>query len=947
MTEPVRRRIQRFEIVEHLGTGGMGAVYRAYDPQLERDVALKLLVDAKVSSELSPDDTIDLRGDLRGDSPNRDDLLREARMMAKLSHSNVLPVYEVGLSDGAVFVVMEHIDGQDLQAWLAEPRSTPEILEVFAKAGAGLAAAHGRGIVHRDFKPANVLLGRDGRVCVADFGLSKLAARPTGMIQIDDGRGTPRYMAPELWRGMSATTRSDVYAFCSALDHALGGELSEPHETRERRWRERGLPPELRAAIVGGLDEEPAARPGLATVLAGLAGRPPRSSWWLAGGAATVALTGLVAVLALRGGDPEPISCELDPARFVRWDQGRRAAVAVVLARQPANQRVTPAGVLAQLDQIQRALEHEARAACIGRRDGQLTDAQATARESCLERRVLELGAVADRLVAAPRTLRRSLRLAARTPNASECTELVASTLPADAAVAALYTRWVASEELGVPEHSQEHARVLVELEQDARRRGELELAARVAHGIALELRFQDKVAAADEALQRGYRDALEVKSDALALVLLLERSKLAAERNDAAQATSLAELARALAEKPTITTLLRARVQLELGRAEHKRGQYKPAIERLRHALKLAESATPRDPMVETDLRFTLGAALHRLTLVEPAYGPVGAKTAHETLAFVEAEYGSRDPNHGVALNLAAMAMRANNDVRTAVAFRRRALDNMLANLPPENSHVTLQRADLAGDLYALGELEAARREMIEVLAQVEHNQPVRAYRAHYLGFLAVITHELGDFDEGIRLAEHARDEHMSQRGKAHPDTLAVSLHIIGLELEAGQLDQAERHITTIEEIYRERRETTPVEHAVLRFYRAYLALSRGKSVEAEAMARDSVAALDELEGTDWDRLTARIVLGDAMLAQAKWTEARAAFEAALELARKAQAKPDVLAMFEVKLALAAVGLAEPNAEQRLRAGRETLARYPNQLTTRKQADDVLARRR
>src|SRR5687767_2835418 len=120
MSTMTNRKIQRFEIVEELGQGGMGTVYRARDPQLERDVAIKVLADASVPKELSPDDTIDLRGN----TATRDDLLREARMMAKLSHPNVLPVYEAGLADGAVFVVMEHIAGQDLEAWLAERRET-------------------------------------------------------------------------------------------------------------------------------------------------------------------------------------------------------------------------------------------------------------------------------------------------------------------------------------------------------------------------------------------------------------------------------------------------------------------------------------------------------------------------------------------------------------------------------------------------------------------------------------------------------------------------------------------------------------------------------------------------------------------------------------------------------------------------------------------------------
>src|SRR5258706_2076139 len=132
-------RIQRFEVIDHLGSGGMGTVVRARDPSLERDVAIKVITNSTPPPGLSPETTLDLRG---AGSGSQDDLLREARMMARLSHPNVLPVYEVGLADGAVFLVMEHIDGTDLASWLATPRSVDDVIDVFVQAARGLAAAH-------------------------------------------------------------------------------------------------------------------------------------------------------------------------------------------------------------------------------------------------------------------------------------------------------------------------------------------------------------------------------------------------------------------------------------------------------------------------------------------------------------------------------------------------------------------------------------------------------------------------------------------------------------------------------------------------------------------------------------------------------------------------------------------------------------------------------------
>src|SRR5262245_62873616 len=129
-------RVDRYVIVRRIGSGGMGVVLLAHDPELERHVVIKLLRSELISG--SPED--------------RTRLLREAQAMAKVSHANVVPIYDVGVHDGGVFLAMEFVDGGDLAAWLREPRRQAEILAVFAAAGRGLAAAHGAGLVHRDFK---------------------------------------------------------------------------------------------------------------------------------------------------------------------------------------------------------------------------------------------------------------------------------------------------------------------------------------------------------------------------------------------------------------------------------------------------------------------------------------------------------------------------------------------------------------------------------------------------------------------------------------------------------------------------------------------------------------------------------------------------------------------------------------------------------------------------
>jgi serine/threonine protein kinase len=223
--------VGRYVIEGLVGRGAMGAVYGARDPDLDRKVAVKIL-----------------RADALSDNARRKmraRLLREAQAMACLSHPEVITVYDVGAFEDQLFVAMEYVEGETLRQWRgARHRGYAEILAVYERAGSGLAAAHDAGLVHRDFKPDNVLVGRDGRVRVTDFGLAR-AVRPE---DADDSRlpeatddsaarsvmltltrtgallGTPAYMAPEQLSGDAADARSDVFGFCVSLYEALYGE---------------------------------------------------------------------------------------------------------------------------------------------------------------------------------------------------------------------------------------------------------------------------------------------------------------------------------------------------------------------------------------------------------------------------------------------------------------------------------------------------------------------------------------------------------------------------------------------------------------------------------------------------------------------------------------------------------------------------------------------------
>ncbi|HEY8208389.1 MAG TPA: protein kinase [Myxococcaceae bacterium] len=221
-----------YVILERLGSGGMGVVYAAYDPRSDGRVALKL-----VRSQGKPEKWAVLREQLR----------HEAQAMTQFSHPNIVTLYGSGEHGDQLYLAMELVEGTTARGWIrAAPRSWEQVLDVYVQAGHGLLAAHQAGWVHRDFKPDNVLVGEDGRVCVSDFGLAKLTdiplsvrmglgcpehmrcATPTGAKPGIQVPGTLSYMAPEQLSGQRVGERTDQFSFCVALYEALYGVLPFP-----------------------------------------------------------------------------------------------------------------------------------------------------------------------------------------------------------------------------------------------------------------------------------------------------------------------------------------------------------------------------------------------------------------------------------------------------------------------------------------------------------------------------------------------------------------------------------------------------------------------------------------------------------------------------------------------------------------------------------------------
>ena len=344
--ELARTKLGRFELEEVLGKGGMGVVHAAFDPELERRVAVKVLHGKNADA--------------------RARLLREARAMAKLSHANVITVFDVGTADGEDFVAMELIEGGTLGEWIerTRPRSR-EVIAAFVAAGRGLAAAHAEGLVHRDFKPSNVLRSTSGRIVVTDFGLARVEgadgrpSRPSldqrqeltapALTVTGSMLGTPAYMAPEQWRSEAVTPATDQFAFCVALWEALTGtrpfrgatldDLRADVLERPLDLDDKALPRRLRPVLRRGLALDPAQRwPAMTALLDAIERASSRRSRAVVV-AVGLAAAGVVAYLATRSAatpsqscvapaiDPESVTLTSGAQPYVEgWRSAREAA---------------------------------------------------------------------------------------------------------------------------------------------------------------------------------------------------------------------------------------------------------------------------------------------------------------------------------------------------------------------------------------------------------------------------------------------------------------------------------------------------------------------------------------------------------------------------------------------------------------------------------------------
>ena len=414
-------------MLKKLGKGGMGVVHLAYDPELDRRVAIKLLHDT------GDDDIASAR------------LRREAQAMARLAHPNVVAVFDVGEYEGALFVAMEYVQGETLREWLRARKRTPrEVLAVFVQAGRALAAAHSAGLLHRDFKPDNVIVDDDERARVLDFGLARpVAEMPTQPMspplatssfsetdqteRIVSGAptstadtmsvvaGTPAYMGPEQLLDGRSDERSDQFAFCVTLYESLGnvrpfdgatfGESMAAKKDGRVTAPSRPIAANVRAILLRGLSPDPSKRwPSMTALVDALEGAMRRRAKLtvLAIASATALVAAFVATMAVR--HARPVMCqELDRDLAGVWDDTVRADVTRGLhATAAKNADATIARVIPALDAYAKAWTAMSLDAC---EDARVRGTQSMdtldLRSACLDRRAKEIRATARVLASA------------------------------------------------------------------------------------------------------------------------------------------------------------------------------------------------------------------------------------------------------------------------------------------------------------------------------------------------------------------------------------------------------------------------------------------------------------------------------------------------------------------------------------------------------------------
>jgi tetratricopeptide (TPR) repeat protein len=774
--------VGRYLVLGRLGAGGMGVVLAAHDPELDRKVALKLLRTEPGSGS----------GDDPGAGQRR--LLREAQAMARLAHPNVVTVHDVGMHADHVFVAMEFVEGKTLGGWLsAATRSRSEILEAFDRAGQGLRAAHAKGLVHRDFKPDNVMIGDDGRVRVMDFGLAHVhetaaardelvtedtRARPRadldGLTETGALLGTPAYMAPEQHLGLPADARSDQFSFCVALYEALHGERPFEGSTlaalmlavtqgkvRPPRPAAR-VPAWLRAVLLRGLSVQPQDRfPHLDALLEALRRDPTRRRRR----AVAAAGVGLVAALGVGAAQLDQArkiaACDAAAASITEeWGPAPRDAIERAFAASDvpgavvAFERVAPR-LDAWAQEWARIRGDRCRAATI---DATLSPAAASLSEACLDEARRELAARVELLARADATaIRRSVELVTGLATSARCED----------------DRWLAARP-PLPEDPATREQVAVARGQLLRAQGLLDLA-----------RLDDAAAAIDSAATAATAAAW---SPLLAEVALA-RGQLAVERGTWVDAERPLQEAHDLAGAVThdeaaaeAATALASVVGWRLAR--HAEGRRWAAL-----------SAMWLERMGMGDHGLAAARRLDAVAMIERTGGTKDAEKAavEQALEIRHRVLGPDHPDTVTALHNLALTHASAGRLDEALELNQRALEARERAFGPDHPDVAHSLEAIGGVHRTRGELDRAAPYFVRAAAIVDRSLgPDHPDALALATQLAAVEKQQGNLDRAEAIHRRILEMRTASLGAAHPSVGGTLTELGLIAQDRGNLPEA-----------------------------------------------------------------------------------------------------------------------------------------------------------
>ncbi len=891
-------RLGRYVVLDVLGRGGMGTVLKAYDEELDRAVAIKLL-----------------HGEAAERQAGR--LKREARALARLSHANVVQVYEVGETEGHTFIAMELVKGQTLTEWARrEPRpSWRECVQVYLQAGAGLAAAHAEGLVHRDFKPGNAVIDAKGQVRVLDFGLARGVevgiqreasagsaevvtpsddvTPPSSSTRPGTPLGTPGYMPPEQIDGKPADSRSDQFSFCVSLYETVYGErpfvgnsLAELAETiRDGQVRTSTggtkAPMRLRQIMLRGLAASPEARwPSMDALLAELRKlvTPGRSRWMVLG-----VFGGLVAIgvgLGMKQYAEVMNRCTGAESQLAGiWDEGRRQEVRdAILGTQLSYAPGTWERLEVRLDDYARTWTEKHTEVCAAtavRREQ--SEEVMDRRMGCLNKRRTALNATVKVLAQADsRVMEKAIDLVTNLPELSPCDNV----------------DWLLQQHQRVPPPDDPR------VERDV--------------GI-----LREQLADIQATQKAGkYAKALEQIGPVLAQAEVLEYGPLLAE------------------------------VKLLRGRLQGDNGQYSAAEQDLAQAYTLAIEHAHDDVMLDatTDLAFVVGCEQFRHTeallwgqtatslarrsgdatklaasmsttgcvFISQGKYDEGERQIRQALELKESIWGTEHPSVAASLTNLGIVLSSQGKHGEAEPCLWRALQIQESTLGEEHPTTAGSMSNLGSTLYLQGQYEEARH-LLQRTLQVkeralgaEHWETIKS-----VNNLGILLLQQGKYEEAeehfrrtIRVSELVFGDH-------HRD-IAASANNLGLVLfHEGRYEEAERqHRRAIRILENEFGPSHPELAASI--INLGLILSRqSRYKEAEEQYQRALQIRENALGTDHpETAMAMSNLGSVLLSQGRHEEARHQYQRALQICESAlgTGHPDV---FYPISGLAAVGLA------------------------------------